>query len=247
MLISLKHRFVFLCMPKPASKSIEAMLEPYCEIHLGGSPQVRHTNVRDYAAYIRPWLTGVAGVGPLETICVFRDPLAWLGSWYRFRSRYQLRSTGHPHCTAHVGFPEFIEAYTLESPPAYADVGSQFDFVRTESGAVGIDRLFAYQRLGELTEYFSTKVGRRLRLKALNVSPRKVQRVALLEHADAWRRRVSGKLGLALTSVPEQSVPALPDTLRSRLESHIRRDFEMYRQLERMPPAVRRQIPHPSN
>jgi hypothetical protein len=233
-LVSLKHAFAVFCTPKCASNSIEALLRPYCEIQLRGSPPVRHTNVRAWDAYVRPYLTEACSVGPLETIGVVREPVSWLASWYRFRARHELRSRRDPNSTADISFLEFVEAYTSATPPPYADVGSQFDFVRTERGDVGIDVLFRYDDLGRLVDYFSEKVGRRLRLKALNVSPRAARSIDFLERADAVRRRVVGRFGRGGVSA-EPNLPDVPSALTERLRETIPKDFEIYERLARKP------------
>ena len=75
MLISTKYRFVFFCMEKCASNSIEEMLGPYCEIHLRGLPAVRHTDYLAYKKYVRPYLRD-RGIEDLETICLVREPVS---------------------------------------------------------------------------------------------------------------------------------------------------------------------------
>jgi hypothetical protein len=232
MLISLKHGFVFFCTPKCASNSIELMLKPHCEVHLRGNPQLRHTNFRDWHSHVRPYLAEIGGVTNLETVAVFRHPVTWLASWYRFRARYDLRSRDDPRSTANLTFAEFVEAYVANQPPAYADVGSQYDFVKTADDEIGIERLFSYQDLGALVDYFSQRTGSRLRLKALNVSPRSVGSGELLERLDSLRRRAVGALGRGSRKAGREAPPpALPEGLEARLRARIPRDFEIYQRL----------------
>lgn len=233
MLISLKHGFVFFCTPKCASNSIELMLKAHCEVHLRGNPQLRHTNVRQWNSHVLPYLADIGGVTHLETVAVFRHPVSWLASWYRFRARYDLRSRDDPRSTANLTFAEFVEAYVAEQPPPYAaGIGSQYDFVKTANDEIGIEHLFSYRNLDALVEFFSQRTGCRLRLKSINVSPRSVRSGELLEHIDSIRRRAVGALSRgSRKSAGEQAPPPLPEGLESRLRARIPRDFEIYQGL----------------
>lgn len=230
MLISLKHQFTFFCTPKCASNSIEAMLKPHSEIHLLGSPQVRHTDAAGYARHIEPYLAEVAPGSEFERVAIIREPVSWLHSWYRFRARSALRGGDHENSTAHVSFAEFVEAYLEESPPPYAAVGSQLEFLRGTDGGLGVDRLFAYERLDELVEFFSGRIGQALSLHAINVSPSKVYRSNLLERIGSLGRRMraraagrSGGKGSAPDSRAELSATAL-----ARLEQRIVEEVELH-------------------
>lgn len=76
MLISLKYGFAFFCTPKCASNSIEAMLKPYADIHLLGSPQVRHTDVDKFDRFIAPYLQQVAPGAEYQRVAVIREPVS---------------------------------------------------------------------------------------------------------------------------------------------------------------------------
>lgn len=194
MQVSLKHRFVFLCTPKCASNSIEAMLRPYVDLDLQGSPSVRHTNVRQYRRYLKPYLLAVAPDTEFETVALVREPVSWLYSWYRFRARNALRSQKHIHCTSHVTFGEFVEAYLANPQPAFARVGTQSEFLMEEDGNLGVNHLFTYEKVQALVTFFSERLGRRLALRAINESPTRVYRSNVLENADALYRRLRSRL-----------------------------------------------------
>ena len=191
MLISVKHNYVFLCTPKCASVSIEAMLKPYCDIALLGLPAFRHTNYTEYSQYLEPYLKEKAGIDSIETICLVREPLSWLKSWYKFRSRHELRNpnaSNHKNSTYGIQFSEFIEAYISPNPPAFADVGSQFDFVKDYMNEVGVDRIFFYENIEDFVEYMSHKVGKKLKIKNKNVSPKTLWAI------DYIKQQISNKL-----------------------------------------------------
>ena len=211
MLISVKHRYAFFCTPKCASNSVEAMLKPHADIHLLGTPQLRHTNARQYAAHIQPYLDAVAPDVAVERVAIIREPVAWLHSWYRFRARSELRNTGSDNSTAHLSFAEFVDAYLSDAPPAFAQVGTQAEFLLDAAGELGVDRLFAYDQLNELAAFFAERVGQDLSLHAMNVSPGKVYKSNVVERLSAlWRgitARTSRAVGGSSGAVPAKAAP----------------------------------------
>lgn len=231
MLISLKHRYAFFCTPKCASNSIEAMLKPHAEIHLLGSPQVRHTNARQYEKYIQPYLADVSPAHPVERIAIVREPIAWLHSWYRFRARSALRNADNQNSSAHVNFGEFVDAYLADEQPPFAQVGTQLEFLLDAEGKLGVDRLYAYENLNDLAAYFSELVGTQLSLLSINVSPTKVYKSNVLEALGALRRRiwsrgnVSGRRGQsaaadARSELSEQQIERLAAYCSAEMDLH---------------------------
>ena len=216
-------------MPKCASNSIEAMLKPHSDIQLSGSSQVRHTNVRNFKIFIEPYLVKVAGLDGVESICLVREPVSWLNSWYRFRARHELRATRNPRSTAHISFEDFVRAFLSEPRPPFAQFGTQFDFVRDAEGKVGVDRLFGYNDMEGVVEFFSRRIGRRLQIRTLNVSPVKVHASGFIERADALKRRLLQQLPLSRPpEPPAQRDVGLPADLYAQLRAAIPRDFELY-------------------
>jgi len=174
MLISKKFNFVFLSMQKCASNSIEAALRPYSDIILSVNP-FKHTNYRNYSKYLKPYLEEMASMGDAETICLVREPLSWLNSWYRFRSRPALRNPlhkNHRNSTYHISFEQFIEQYMTPNPLSYANVGSQFDFARDDARSIGIDTIFCYEQMEHFVTYMREKTGIDLELDHFNISPK---------------------------------------------------------------------------
>lgn len=231
MLLSMKYSFVVLFTPKCASNSIESMLLPYSDMSLIGPPYFRHTNFRRYSEYIEPFVKKVARNGELETICLVREPLSWLNSHYRFRTRLKIRNPNHPKfitSTANIDFDEYVAAYMQTDPPTYANVGSQFDFVRDKSGGVGVDTLFAYEEIGDFVAYMSQKVGKRLRLDLKNVSPTKRRESAFTEFASLVGRKLFAPISSKSSARARNVDHSLPDHLLASLKEHMKDDFDLY-------------------
>lgn len=233
MLVSLEHRFAFLCNRKCASTSIETMLRAHGDIRIVRPPALRHLNFRIYEARVLPLIEATVGAADLETICVVREPLSWLYSFYRFRSRYALRNPSNPdyaRSTADVDFAEFLESAMQPEPPRYARIGSQFDFARTPDGEVGIDRIFLHEHLDEAVDYLAAKVGRSLHLGYQNISPKKNRKSRGATLFDRAVKTLTARLELKAVAERPAAPPELPEKLLRRVREFYYADFALYEQ-----------------
>lgn len=166
MLVSLKAGIAYLAMPKTGSTAIEAALAPDSDILMSGHPNLKHMRLRRFERYVRPLLPA----NDVETVAVIREPIEWLSSWYRYRSRPQL--DGRPNSTAQISFNEFVEAWLQDDPPAYARVGRPAEFLAAPQDGPAIDHLFRYDAFDLLAEFLSNRFGRPLAIAQMNVSPK---------------------------------------------------------------------------
>ena len=227
MLVSVEHNFVFLCTPKCASNSIHAALTPYSDISISHPPYFKHTNYRAYSEYIEPYIKVRAGINSIETVCLVREPISWLYSWYRFRSRFQAR--GSMYSTAHLTFSEFIEGYMLSEQPTFAQVGSQFHFVKKhDSDEVGINKVFAYENLDGFLKYMSQKIDKELTLERLNASPGKRHKSIAVEFADKLKRKLSNVLKINYSPIILEKNYGLSEGLMSEIRDFQTNDFKVY-------------------
>jgi hypothetical protein len=168
MLIAPKKGFVFLATPKTASTSIERAFQPYAQAFLKGNP-FKHTTYAGFQRFLQPYLAAQGFPrDSYEVICVLREPIDWLSSWWRYRTRDELR--GHRNYAGHVSFEQFARAY-MEGSKQFARVGRQYNFVRPRPGERELDRIFRYDRLDLLVEYLCEKVGKKVEVGFSNVSP----------------------------------------------------------------------------
>lgn len=176
MIVSLKYEFAFLCTPKNASTSIEALLKPYADIVIGGSPGLKHLSPSVYRKYLLPIVTRKHPNHRIESFCIVRDPLDWAESWYRYRTRRALKNPAHPHHRNYSGdlsFEAFIGAMLEESPPPCAKIGRQSAFMCDGKGRLLVDRVFRYEDLPNTCLWLSEKLGRPVNLPWKNASPRR--------------------------------------------------------------------------
>lgn len=167
MIISVEKRLAVFAMPKCASSTIHAEFSGVNAIRLAGSPDVKHTNFQTWAQYFRPWLDSL-GVGPVETVCLFREPLDWLESHWRYRQRDAAREG--PNSTVGVSFEAFVTLY-VEGRRRPANLRSPARFVSDEEGRVGIDRIWRYDHIEDFLAYVRERLGTPPRPQRRNVSP----------------------------------------------------------------------------
>lgn len=143
-------------------------MAPYCDIIFTQSPTVKHMQLRKFERFIRPYLTSINQT-QIETTCLFREPIDWLGSWYRYRRRPAL--SGHANSTDGISFDQFVASYLSQSPKPFAKVGRQSKFVTQKGGGIGIDHLYKYDHFEDFLTFLSTRFDQPLQVPRLNTSP----------------------------------------------------------------------------
>ncbi|MEM1403791.1 MAG: sulfotransferase family 2 domain-containing protein [Pseudomonadota bacterium] len=175
MMMSTQHGFAFLCVPKCASTSIESALKPYCNVVASGHPRWKHLNAAMFTKTVLFAHRQLLSKFPMESFCLVRDPMEWIESWYRFRTRPGIsapRAKDHEFFTGDLSFSEFIAEFlkTKDRKP-WANVSTQSKFMRLPQGQLGIDRIFAMDDLSSVAQYLSDKIGTEITLPSKNVSP----------------------------------------------------------------------------
>ena len=168
MLIFIKSRLVFFATPKTASTSIEMALGTSCEIRISKMPNAKHTPYRKYKRLLEPFVMTLMTDQP-DTMALIREPVDWLGSWYRYRSRPEIENS--PNSTAGISFDQFVEAYLTDKPPAYAQVGSQGRFLSDKDGKLGMSHMFRYEDVDTAVTFLQNRLNRPISLGRSNTSP----------------------------------------------------------------------------
>lgn len=167
MMVFWEQRLVVLATPKTGSTALETALEQRAALVSRRPPELKHTPAYRYRRFLGPYLEKTANAR-FEVVAMMREPVDWLGSWYRFRQRQtRLRSKFD---TSGMTFDAFVEGYIAKPRPGFADVGSQSRFL-SDGKAVGVDRIFAYERMPEFIAYLSEKLDQSIELQQENVSP----------------------------------------------------------------------------
>lgn len=168
MLIFFKERLAFLSVPKTGTTAYEAALAPRADMVISEPPMLKHAPVYRYNRFIRPMFLKVCDV-ELELMAVMREPVSWLGSWYRYRRRPFME--GRANSTHCISFDDFVLAYMKGDTPGFADVGSQFNFMKSQPNGTSITHYFRYEDQPRLQAFLKDRLDVDLDLKRMNVSP----------------------------------------------------------------------------
>lgn len=156
-----------LATPKNASTTLHAALRGEASVIFRGSPGLKHIRFRRYRRHVEPLLTADAGARP-ETMALIREPVDWLASWHRYRSRPGIADPAAS--TSGITFAEFVEAYLSPAPPPYARLGSQARFLTDEDDGATVTHLFRLEDLSRAAAFLETRLGRPVTLDHRNAS-----------------------------------------------------------------------------
>jgi hypothetical protein len=167
MLISVQKRFVFVANTKAASTSIEAMLAPHAEIARPGGARLKHISLGTIR-YDYGFLFDLPEY-PFESFFrfgVFRDPVDWLGSWFRFRKGNQVEAP----LPAEMTFAEFWAMKDWNIRRTDGEPLLQRDMFCDGRGELMTDILLPYDRIDALLPQVMAGLGIEGQLRRLNVS-----------------------------------------------------------------------------
>jgi len=168
MLVFWKQKLVLLAVPKTGTTALEQALLPYASAAILDPPGQKHISAPQYRNRLSKFFEQ-RGHHPMDLVAVMREPVDWLGSWYRYRSRPQL--SGKPNSTQGISFDEFVAAWLQPKRPDFADVGSQAKFLTDADGNRAVDHLFRYDRMGDLVAFLENRLEAKFDIPRANVSP----------------------------------------------------------------------------
>mmetsp|Transcript_23399 Transcript_23399/g.40938 ORF Transcript_23399/g.40938 Transcript_23399/m.40938 type:complete len:200 (+) Transcript_23399:4716-5315(+) len=168
MLVFYKARLAFLSVPKTGTTAYETALGPHADMVISEPAMLKHAPVYRYNRFVRPMFLKVCDV-ELELMAVMREPISWLGSWWRYRQRPFMK--GKPNATHDISFDDFVLAYMKGQKPDFADVGSQYKFLERQPNGTGITHLFRYEDQTRLQAFLAERLGVTFALDRENVSP----------------------------------------------------------------------------
>ncbi len=203
-----KQGFVLLSMPKCASTSLVTALAPQASIVFQGNPSLKHMGCRGFDRHVRPILGRVGHPRrSYEVVSLFREPVAWLDSWHRYRSRPGLKQRGDTSYAGDLSFEEFAERYIAgegqPGPAAHGPIvyGRPARFISLgEDMRVETDRLFALEAPEVWGAWIDEQMGGRVEIGQRNRST-------------------------------VRSGPELSTSLRRRLEEHFSLEYDVYERL----------------
>ena len=167
MLVFWKENLVLLAVPKTGSTALQGALAPRASMVFRDPPEIKHAPCYRYKRFLKPYFVQAGGQKP-ELMAIVRNPVDWLGSWYRYRTREEL--IGHENCTRDISFDDFVLEYCKGQPAPFANVGSQNKFLRINDGDIGAQHLFQYEQWDKVIAYLEDRLEFKITLKQKNVS-----------------------------------------------------------------------------
>ncbi|WP_297772164.1 gamma-glutamyl kinase [uncultured Roseovarius sp.] len=168
MLIFSQARLVLLSVPKTGSTAYEAALAPFAAIAVSAPPELKHAPLFRYNRFFRPMVERFFE-GSFDVAAVMREPVDWLGSWYRYRRRPEM--AGHVNSTQKLSFDAFVAAYCAGDQPSYANVGRQAKFLEPQRNGVRVTHLFRYEDQAGLRQFLEARLGVTVAPESVNRSP----------------------------------------------------------------------------
>lgn len=168
MLVFFKERLVLLSVPKTGTTALHSALRDRADMVFSDPPELKHAPLYRYNRWIRPMFQKVCDA-ELDVVAVMREPISWLGSWYRFRRRPFME--GKENSTSQISFDEFVLAYCKDKQPGFANVGSQAKFLQARPNGCAVSQLFCYEKQNQLIDFIENRLDISLRLEQENVSP----------------------------------------------------------------------------
>lgn len=167
-IIAPTHGFVLLSVPKVASTSLETALAGVHEVPPGGPPS-KHQNVLHFHRHTVPKIRRLGFEREAyEVVALFRDPVGWLESWWRYRQRPDVRANKTERYTGDLSFAAFVELF-LSDKEATGIKGRPARFVAGDAaGGARLDRVFAVDRPEVWTAWFGVRVGSPLEVPRRN-------------------------------------------------------------------------------
>ena len=163
------HGFVMLSLPKCATTSLVKAVAGQAELVLRVNPKLKHINCAQFHELIVPVLRkGGYQRKDYEVVSLFREPVEWLESWWRYRKRPALVDENSKRYTGDLTFEQFTIDYLDRKqkvrgrPARFIAMGDDLD--------VGVDRLFALERPEAWQGWIAGKLGKEVDIGTANVS-----------------------------------------------------------------------------
>jgi hypothetical protein len=169
MLVFWKQKLVLLAVPKTGTSALEQALAAKSDIAVLEPPELKHAPMYRYNRFFRPMFEKPCKTDDIETMAIIREPVSWLGSWYRYRSRPAL--DGSRQSTGGISFEDFVEGYLSEPRKGFADVGAQSKFVEPRPNGTAVTHLFRYEAFDRFLGFLEDRLDCRIDLPRLNTSP----------------------------------------------------------------------------
>tara|TARA_B110000285_G_scaffold231454_1_gene300213 strand:+ start:60 stop:695 length:636 start_codon:yes stop_codon:yes gene_type:complete len=179
-------------MPKCASTSIERAISTLCNINFSGRARIKHINAQIFTEKILSAHQALLPSIQIESFCVMREPLQWIESWYKYRSREKFKKEHNRNYTGHISYNDFITEYISKGTrKPFAKIRTQYDFLKLRNGEIGIDLIFPLENMGLVEQFLFEKTNSKIIIPRINQSPTKDMTQLPPELEDALRQHLA--------------------------------------------------------
>ena len=131
--------FLFISNTKVASSTLHHLLYPVADAVFYRPEVGKHFSYAQASGRLRRW--GGPDAASLFRFGVVREPVDWVRSWYKFRSRADMRAHGGRAMPEGTRFAAFVDAMLAEDPPDYARIREQGFVFRDRDKTLSVDFL----------------------------------------------------------------------------------------------------------
>ncbi len=173
-----KQGLAYICVPKTGSSALTEALVPWSSIIYTRKPSCHHMTAQKFQEHVVPFHREMFPDTTLETFCVIREPLSWIQSWYKYRSRPSIskqKNWRHIYYCGHLSFEEYALDVLKKKQPGHAQISTQSRYIKLDDGSLGVDKIFCMEDGMEKVEaYVSDKlIGKKFVIPKRNVSPQR--------------------------------------------------------------------------
>ena len=142
--------FLFISNTKVASSTIHHLLYPVADAVFYRPQLGKHFDYAQARDRLRGW--GGPEAATLYRFGVIREPVDWMRSWYKFRSRPDMRAASHARgqmaIPEDLDFEGFIDDVLAGVPEEYARIREQSHVFTDRAGQVQMDFLARFDAMG---------------------------------------------------------------------------------------------------
>ena len=159
--------FVLLSMPKTGSTALQSHFGRHAQVVVRNPPGMKHMTAATFEQVYTPWFDRLGFArATYDTVCLVRHPVDRARSWWRYRSREELR--GRPNWTGEMSLDEFAERLV----DGRVGLGTAHNFVTDAAGRVIVDRVYRHESLAPAAAWMAERLGVSTPdLSAVNASP----------------------------------------------------------------------------
>ncbi len=182
MLIFVEKRLILYSMPKTGTTSIQKALEKSATIRFSrtGKFGLKHIDAENFQKWGKTLKDQFPG-DKFVSCCVMREPIDLLRSWYKYRSRKNIKSV--ERSTSNITFDKYInnlyeKKNQDKSSRSLFDGQSRFLFPKDK---MLIDRIFPYGKFDSFIEFITNKIGKDFEIPRINISPKIAEKELVLK------------------------------------------------------------------